>query len=100
VAHTERENRIRIISARKPTRSERNNYEKESTEAENEWEMRDEYDFSKGIRGKYAERYARGTNLVPLDPDVAEVFPDAAAVNQALRALAAIIRDRTKSPAA
>ena len=67
-------------------------------------ERREEYDFTpeqlrRGVRGKYAERYAQGTNLVPLDPDVAEIFPDAAAVNDALRALAGIIRDRTR-PAA
>ena len=64
-------------------------------------ELRDEYDFTQeqlcgAVRGKYAERYARGTNLVLLDPDVAEVFPDAAAVNQALRALASVIRARTQ----
>jgi hypothetical protein len=67
-------------------------------------EMRAEYDFGEadlrqGTRGRFAERYAQGTNLVPLDPDVAEVFPDAAAVNQALRALAGIIRERSR-PAA
>ena len=52
--------------------------------------MRDEYDFSdlKGaVRGKYAERYKAGTNLVLLQPDVAEAFPDADSVNEALRAL-------------
>lgn len=32
--------------------------------------MRDEYDFSKGVRGKYAKRYANGTNVVLLEPDV------------------------------
>ncbi len=58
------------------------------------WEMLEEYDFSGGVRGKYAERYARGTNLVLLDPDVAEVFPNAEAVNEALRALAGVIRAR------
>lgn len=57
-------------------------------------EMRAEYDFSGGVRGKYAERYARGTNVVLLDPDVAEVFRDQASVNRALRALAGIIRDQ------
>ncbi len=60
-------------------------------------ELRDEYDFTGeelrgGVRGKYAERYAQGVNLVRLDPDVAAVFPDSEAVNQALRALAEIIR--------
>jgi len=49
--------------------------------------MRSEYDFSKGVRGKYAQRYAAGTNVVLLEPDVAKEFPDAAAVNEALRRL-------------
>jgi hypothetical protein len=52
--------------------------------------MRPEYDFSqlKGrVRGKYADRYREGTNLVLLDPDVAAAFPDAKAVNEALRLL-------------
>ncbi|WP_420128270.1 hypothetical protein [Longimicrobium sp.] len=57
-------------------------------------EMRAEYDFSGGVRGKYAERYAKGTNVVLLDPDVAEVFRDQASVNRALRALAGIIREQ------
>lgn len=50
-------------------------------------EMRAEYDFSKGVRGKYLERFRKGTNLVLLEPDVARVFKDSAAVNEALRAL-------------
>ena len=49
--------------------------------------MRAEYDFSRGVRGKYARRYAEGTNIVLLEPDVAEAFPDARAVNAALRKL-------------
>ncbi len=44
-------------------------------------------DFSGGVRGKYAARYAAGTNVVVLSPDVAEVFPDSMAVNEALRTL-------------
>lgn len=59
-----------------------------------EFEMQDEYDFSKGVRGKYAERYAKGSNIVVLDPDVAEVFPDSESVNKALRAIAEIARER------
>ena len=47
--------------------------------------MRPEYDFSKAVRGVTAARYAQGTNVVLLDPDVAEIFPDARAVNEALR---------------
>ena len=49
--------------------------------------MMDEYDFSKGVRGKYAKRYAEGNNIVVLSPDVAEFFPDSQSVNQALRLL-------------
>ena len=47
--------------------------------------MRDHYDFSKGVRGKYAKRFEEGTNLVFLDADVAEKFPDPESVNKALR---------------
>jgi hypothetical protein len=73
---------------------------KAASDPNDEWEMREEYDFSQGVRGEYAERYARGTNLVPLDPDVREVSPDAAAVNHALRALAGIIKEHSKASAA
>jgi len=51
--------------------------------------MRDHYDFSKGVRGKYAKRFEEGTNLVLLDPDVAKEFPDSESVNRALRQLIA-----------
>lgn len=47
--------------------------------------MRPEYDFSNGVRGVHYRAYEAGTNVVVLDPDVAEVFTDSAAVNQALR---------------
>ena len=53
-------------------------------------DLRPEYDFSQmkgGVRGKYVERYREGTNLVLLDPDIAAAFPDAKAVNDALRLL-------------
>jgi hypothetical protein len=59
-------------------------------ESDEEDELRPEYDFSQmkgGVRGKYVERYRVGTNLVLLDPDVAAAFPDAKAVNNALRLL-------------
>ena len=51
-----------------------------------------EYDFSKGVRGKYAKRYQQGTNVIILDRDVAKVFHDRVSVNQALRALVGIIQ--------
>ena len=53
-------------------------------------ELRPEYDLSQlqgGVRGKYAQRYKKGTNLVLLDPDVAEAFPTEDSVNEALRLL-------------
>jgi uncharacterized protein len=49
--------------------------------------MRDEYDFSRGRRGKYARRYAEGTNVVVLEPDVAKAFPNSKKVNASLRKL-------------
>jgi hypothetical protein len=51
--------------------------------------LRTHYDFSGGVRGKYVERFAGGCTVVVLDPDVAEVFPDAASVNGTLRELIA-----------
>lgn len=60
-------------------------------------ELRPEYDFAAmkgGVRGKYAKRYRDGTNLILLAPDVAEVFPDNASVNEALRTLIGIARAR------
>jgi len=50
-------------------------------------EMLPEYDFSKGVRGKYAKRFSQGTNIIVLAPDVSEVFSDSESVNQALRGL-------------
>ena len=58
--------------------------------------MRPEYDFSKAVRGVTAKRYAEGTNVVLLDPDVAEIFPDARAVNEALRTMARITRTASR----
>jgi hypothetical protein len=46
-----------------------------------------EYDFTGGVRGKYYERYKQGTNVVLLDPDVAEAFKDSESVNRTLRLL-------------
>ena len=50
--------------------------------------MRPSYDFSAGIRGKHLQRLAKGVTVVVLDRDVAKIFPDSKAVNDALRALA------------
>jgi alpha-beta hydrolase superfamily lysophospholipase len=55
-------------------------------------EILPEYDFSRGVRNKYASRYAAGSAVVVLDPDVAAAFPSAKEANEALRALAGIIQ--------
>ena len=61
-------------------------------------EMLEEYDFSKGIRGKYARRYTAGSNVVVISPDVAEAFPDSESVNKALRMLIKIVQRTKKAP--
>jgi hypothetical protein len=57
--------------------------------------MLPEYDFSGGVRGKYAGRFTSDTIMVTLDPDVAQIFPDRKSVNRALRALSHIVRQQT-----
>ena len=57
--------------------------------------MRDNYDFSKGVRGKYAKSHTEGTNVVLLDPEVAKAFPTSESVNEALRR---ILQEQKKSP--
>ena len=52
---------------------------------ESSQKMRNEYDFSKGLRGKYAKRFSKGSNVVILDPDVAAQFTTSKAVNDVLR---------------
>jgi hypothetical protein len=61
--------------------------------------MRPEYDFSGAVRGATAARYAKGANIAVIDPQVLDVFPDGTTVNQALRALAPVLRrQRRPSP--
>jgi len=57
-------------------------------------DMRDEYDFSGGVRGKFYKEFMKGTNVVLLDADVGEVFHDSEAVNQALRTLITIAKNQ------
>ena len=59
--------------------------------------MRPEYDFSAGVRGVTAARYRQGTNVILLDPSLLDVFPDAASVNEALRALAPVLRRQRRT---
>jgi hypothetical protein len=79
--------------------SEDNMKKQTRRKARNSDRMRPEYDFSKGVRGKHATRYASGTNVVVLAPDVASRFRTADDVNETLRAVARLIerrRSRTK----
>lgn len=66
---------------------------------QNDPDMLEEYDFSKGVKGKYAKRYAKGTNVVVIDPDVAKYFPDHDTVNEALRSLLPIVKRYAKKNA-
>jgi hypothetical protein len=61
--------------------------------------MRPEYDFSAAVRGVTAVRYAQGANVAIIDPELLDVFPDSASVNQALSALAPVLRQRRRAPA-
>jgi hypothetical protein len=94
---TPKEATIFALSARESRIDENDRIMKKAPEKNNE--MLREYDFSQGVRGKYARRYARGSNVVVLEPDVAKVFPNAEAVNSSLRSLAEIIRRRKSLPA-
>jgi hypothetical protein len=58
--------------------------------------MRAHYDFSKAVRGSTAAKYARGANVMVIDPSVLDVFPDGVAVNEALRALAPVLRQKRR----
>lgn len=63
-------------------------------------ELRPEYDLAQlqgGVKGKYAERYRQGTNLVLLEPDVAQAFPNAQSVNAALRLLIKLAKSQVES---
>jgi hypothetical protein len=66
---------------------------KKANEAE---DMKPEYDFSHGVRGKYAKKYDEGSNIILLDPDVAKLFPDSKTVNDALRVLVKVARQKVK----
>lgn len=59
-------------------------------------DMLPEYDFTKGVRGKYAKRYTEGSNVVVLSPDMAKVFPTSESVNEALRTLVRVGRKKSR----
>jgi hypothetical protein len=88
----------RAVTPRKTSRASR--AELPSRGVQDLEELLPEYDsqlIRDGVRGKYAERYATGTTVVVLEPDVAAAFPDAAAVNAALRALLDVARRQTSA---
>ena len=58
----------------------------------NDPDMLEEYDFSNGIRGKYAAKFEQGTNIIMLEPELMEYFPDSASVNEALMSLANLMK--------
>lgn len=61
--------------------------------------MRPEYDFSRAVRGVTSARYAQGANVVVIDPDILDVFPTSESVNEALRALAPVLRQNRRATA-
>jgi hypothetical protein len=73
---------------------------KKDINQEMEDELSPEYDLAqlqRGVKGKYAERYRQGTNLVLLEPDVAQAFPNAQSVNEALRLLIKLAKSQVES---
>ena len=76
--------------------SEDNMKKQNKRKARSSDQMRPEYDFSKGVRGKHATRYAAGSNVVVLAPDVASQFQTADDVNETLRAVAKLVERRRK----
>ncbi len=67
---------------------------KKARQGKKTWRMLPEYDFSTGVRGKYAKRYTEGTNIVVLAPDVARSYKDSHSVNEALRSLAKFLHQQ------
>ena len=72
---------------------------KKASKSRGKLDMAEEYDFSKGVRGKYYKRYQEGNNVVVIAADLAKIFPDSKAVNQALRSLVDIARKSTAGQA-
>jgi hypothetical protein len=96
VMYIDRGKAIRIITARQATLRERRDYEKPSSKTKASGKTRadeilPQYDFGDATRNKYAARYAAGSTVVVLEPDVAAAFPTSRAANDALRGLASIM---------
>ncbi len=81
--------RNRSVSSVHGSRREARGDPMSKTESDRAHEMREEYDFSGGVRGKYTERFQEGSNVVVIDPDLAAEFPTRESVNKALRVILA-----------
>jgi hypothetical protein len=92
LSFTRNEAIIFALSAQGARADENASFMKKTSNKSAQKPMRGEYDFSQGQRGKYARRYAHGTNVVVLEPDVAKVFTNSKSVNVSLRK---IIRQQT-----
>ncbi|MCP3874700.1 MAG: hypothetical protein GY699_16300 [Desulfobacteraceae bacterium] len=66
------------------------------TAISNDQKIQKEYDFSTGVRGKYTKKYQEGTNVIIIDPDVAEFFSDEGSINDILRSLIPVIKNQEK----
>jgi uncharacterized DUF497 family protein len=100
IAHTTRGERVRIISAPKPHRLKENGMKKKTNKTTEDDDLLPEYDFSKMKlvgRGIYAKRFRSGTNLVRLDRDVRAAFPDDELINETLRTIAKIAKQRASA---
>jgi hypothetical protein len=69
------------------------------TRTKREPQMRKEYDFGRGVRGKYYKRFMEGSNVAVIDAELAKIFPDSKSVNQALRSLVTIARKSMRGKA-
>jgi len=99
VAHSDDGVTIRKLARANQQDASESDMKKDLIEMEDD--LRDEYDFSQlknRVRGKYVERYQTGTNVVRLEPDVAEIFPDAQSVNEALRLLIKVAQTQVSQP--
>jgi hypothetical protein len=72
---------------------------KKTTKTKQTPEMLKEYNFSRGVRGKYYKRFMEGSNVAVIDAELAKIFPDSKSVNQALRSLVTIARKSVKEKA-
>ncbi|MGA2062665.1 MAG: hypothetical protein ABSG67_19510 [Thermoguttaceae bacterium] len=71
---------------------------KKAAKNRNAPKMQKEYDFSKGVRGKYHKRFTEGSNVVVIEAELSRIFPDSRSVNRALRSLVSIARKSTEKP--